>query len=184
MIEVEIKARIADEEEMRQKLEEQKAIKLNTVKQIDRIYIKKEVKGFQVSKGDPVIRIRKENDRVFFTLKKKSKDTMSNVELETVIDKENIWNQILLEMGYKEVVCVKKQRTIYVIEDFKVCIDTVEDLGNFIEIELIVEQEEQELEARKKIEEFFSILKIEEKDIVKEKYDTLVYEKRKNKMKD
>ena len=177
MIEVEIKAKIANKAKMMEKLEEQKAIKINTVKQTDYIYLKREVIGFEITEGDPVIRIRKENDRIFFTLKKKAKDNISNIELETIVDDEKVWSQILVEMGYKEVVCVKKHRTNYIVEDITVCMDEVEKLGDFIEIEQMVEQEELEQEARKKIEELCSILEIKKEEIENKKYDVLVYEK-------
>ena len=58
-----------------------------------------------------------------------------------------------------------------------ICIDNIESLGNFIEVEILSEEnEKQKNEALKTIEEFLDKLEISKEDYEEKRYDTLMYE--------
>ncbi|HDD34114.1 MAG TPA: CYTH domain-containing protein [Thermofilaceae archaeon] len=42
---------------------------------------------------------------------------------------------ILSYLGFKELATVKKLREVYVLDDVEVCLDRVEGLGEFVEVE-------------------------------------------------
>lgn len=59
-------------------------------------------------------------------------------ELETVVEKPESMHKILLAFGFEEAVTVKKQRLTFVPNDrFVICLDDVEGLGTFVEVEAL-----------------------------------------------
>ena len=56
------------------------------------------------------------------------------------------------------------------------CLDNVEGLGKFIEVEKMINQEN-EKETQKNLIDFIKSLGIDEQDIITKGYDTLIYEK-------
>ena len=59
---------------------------------------------------------------------------------------------ILLSLGYRELSPVRKLRQYYHRDDLTACVDQVEGLGSFLELEIIVENEAGRENALKKIE--------------------------------
>ena len=65
----------------------------------------------------------------------------------------------------------------YSLDKMSICIDNIESLGNFIEVEILSEEnEKQKNEALKTIEEFLNKLEISKEDYEEKRYDTLMYE--------
>ena len=62
------------------------------------------------------------------------------------------WERLLTHLGYRPVAVVRKQRTIFHFQrdsfDMQVCLDQVEKVGRFVEVE-IVAPEEQKAQAEK-----------------------------------
>ncbi len=177
MLEVEIKARIKDRSEIISKLDKMGCIIKKAKEQEDKIFIRKEIKNFDIPVGENVIRIRKEEDKNILTLKKKTDDNNAFIELETLIEDADIISRMLEEMGYIEKVFIKKKRMRYSLDKMSICIDNIESLGNFIEVEILSEEnEKQKNEALKTIEEFLNKLEISKEDYEEKRYDTLMYE--------
>jgi predicted adenylyl cyclase CyaB len=88
--------------------------------------------------------------------------------------------EILKLIKYKEAILVDKKRIKTNLNDIEIVLDEVKDLGEFIEAEKIVTNENQE--DRKKIqEELFAFLETlgvaQEDHIVDGKYDIMLFEK-------
>jgi adenylate cyclase class 2 len=83
-----------------------------------------------------VLRLRKQNGKVIFTLKQSDVGNhLAKLEKEVEVKDLEIMEQIILLLGFKLVTQVKKNRLKCKVGDLEVCIDEVEGLGNFIEVE-------------------------------------------------
>ena len=69
---------------------------------------------------------------------------------------------ILENLGFRRAATVKKDRDIYHIDKFVVTLDTVYDVGNFVEIETEAHEDEETSESIKKIFNIYKKLGIEE----------------------
>ena len=137
MREIEVKAKVHDLNELLKRASEL-GIKLsNPIIQQDQTYAP------TVSHDDPnwnIFRIRKQGGRIILTMKyRASTRPRDNYELETDISNEADIIQILNRLGYSPGVCINKTRRIASYKDMEICIDKVEALGTYIEVEKMTE---------------------------------------------
>ena len=78
--------------------------------------------------------------------------SMARKELETPVGNAAICDEILRNIGFSPVPPVQKKRQHFLKEDVTACIDSVEELGDYLELEIIVPSESQREAALKKIE--------------------------------
>jgi adenylate cyclase class 2 len=175
--EIEVKVRVNDLEAFAQKLEAVGCVVSPKVLQEDIIFAN--YKPFDVFKsGATIARIRKANEKILFTVKKSQSNELDCLEREVEIDNALEMKEAILLMGFYEAVQVQKYRRKTRYLDYEICLDEVEGLGSFVEIEKITENED----AQKVQKELFEILKgfgVRTEDRVERGYDTLVYKKNK-----
>lgn len=83
------------------------------------------------------LRVRNENGKYIFNYKKKI-DNSHYEKYDVLIDNVNNLNKILNALGVKSIGTINKNRIIYIYKDkYEFSFDTIEDIGMFIEIELI-----------------------------------------------
>lgn len=83
------------------------------------------------------LRIRNEDGKYIFNYKKKI-DNSHYEKYDVLIDNINNLNIILSALGVKSIGTINKNRIIYIYKDkYEFSFDTIEDIGMFIEIELI-----------------------------------------------
>ena len=70
-----------------------------------------------------------------------------NKEFEVNVDDLKVFKQILDNLGFKLLGVIDKKRETYKLDDFKITLDEVKNIGNFIEIE--VEGDESEIAQKK-----------------------------------
>jgi len=174
MFEVEVKVKVDDIEAFKAKINDLKCNFDEPLVQTDRIFVENGVKGFNIPFGSPVLRIRTENNKSIFTYKQKTNDIRGTIEHETVIDNFEEMISILTLLGFKEHVTVNKKRVYAKYDNFNICIDDVELLGSFVEIEIMANEDEKE-EKYNNILAFIKTLGLNEENIVKYKYDEMVY---------
>ena len=171
MLEMELKARLNDKSKLKQKLLLEGCKWSGTIVQEDVIYVNKDmIQSINV----PVFRIRKIDNKTILTLKVQAADLNTARELELEVSDEKIMHQILRTIGFEAKVEVKKQRTETKYKGFTICIDEVERLGDFIEIEKIGTEDS---EKEKEYAEMMCILEgleITSKDLVEEKYFEMI----------
>ncbi|AEB94117.1 MAG: class IV adenylate cyclase [Metallosphaera sp.] len=99
------------------------------------VYLNGTVKDFRDT--DEALRIRVVNDKVELTYKspKMGKDSKSREEITVNLDNKESMIKILEKLGYKSSYVLRKRRISFRKGNFTVCVDNVEGLGNFIEIE-------------------------------------------------
>ena len=122
------------------------------------------------------LRLRvKNNGKVLFTVKKRSSPLVAE-EYETEVGSREEMESALLLMGYKEAVRINKTRTITHYNGCEICIDEVEDLGVFIEMERLSEEGDAE-KIQEELFSFFESIGIERSDRVIFGYDILMLQK-------
>ena len=169
MLEVERKARIKDRSEIISKLDKLGCIIKKAKEQEDKIFIRKEIKKLDSYSKQTEFMVDNKIETI--------EDNNAFIELETLIEDADIISRMLEEMGYIEKVFIKKKRMRYSLDKMSICIDNIESLGNFIEVEILSEEnEKQKNEALKTIEEFLNKLEISKEDYEEKRYDTLMYE--------
>jgi adenylate cyclase, class 2 len=130
MLEVEVKAPCP--QDVRQVLMSLGARKLKTESQTD-TYFNSPLHDF--SKTDEALRVRKVGKKHFLTYKgpKLDSETKMREEIEFPVDSRIC--EVLEKLGFREVAVVRKRREIFSFRNLVVCLDSVEGLGDFIEIE-------------------------------------------------
>lgn len=163
MIEVEVKAKIENFEDMKKKLENLGAIKSKKEFQED-IYFNSPIVDF--ANTDEALRIRttKENEKtnIFITYKGPKIDSKSKTreEIEIEIEDSEKCSKIFQHLGFTKVRAVRKNRQYYTYENFEISLDDVEGLEPYMEIEISLEDGNDYNEAQEMIFELFSKLGI------------------------
>jgi adenylate cyclase class 2 len=165
LIEVEVKAIVKDFEEVRNKLTQIGAVKIKTEHQSD-IYYNAPHKDF--GETDEALRIReipeKGKKRVILTYKGAKLDNISKTRKEIEVDVSDSENTslILENLNFRRAASVKKNRDIYHIKEFIITLDTVQDVGTYVEIETEANEDEDTSESIQKIYDIYKQLGIEE----------------------
>lgn len=145
MIEVEIKAKIEDNIKAYEKIKEIGGVYSHSEKQHD-IYFNGENKDFK--KSDEALRIREipdENDDLkrILTYKgpKLNTETKTRKEIEVTVDNTENLIEILVNIGFKPSAIVNKMRRVFTYEDYIITVDKLDELGYFMEIEYVTDNE-------------------------------------------
>lgn len=179
MYEVEVKAHLRDKAGIKKKLEALGAEFGEELHEVDSIFIP-EGKPFPEPLGTPCLRVRRQNGKILLTLKITQTGRQDCIERELEIRDADMMIEIIKLLKFYEVPAVDKIRIKGHVGDIEVVLDTVKDLGEFIEAEKIVTNEDPE--ERKKIQqqlfEFLGALGIQEEDrVIDGKYPTMLFEK-------
>ncbi|KUK18278.1 MULTISPECIES: class IV adenylate cyclase [Thermococcus] len=97
-------------------------------------------------------------------------------EIEVGVEDFNKMKEILERLGFKEDVWVKKYRRVYKLGNITFELNTVEELGDFLDIEVISDNVN---EAKERIWEVAGKLGLKEKDIESRLYQELIKEREK-----
>jgi adenylate cyclase class 2 len=130
------------------------------------------------AKTDEALRIRSVDGRSVMTYKGKKLDTLSKTreEFETPVD-GGTTRSILLALGFRESGVVRKTRKVYRYENMTICLDKVDELGEFMEVEIGAESD---IEGHsKQIFSFLEKLGIGEEDSIRTSYLEMVLENQK-----
>ena len=165
-INIEIKARTDRTKEIRQFLQEHHAEFKGIDEQIDTY--------FKVSNGRLKLRQGNiENNLIFYNRPDQAGPKQSDFDLVKIDDSEKL--KALLEQAIGVKVVVKKKREIYFIKNVKFHLDTLEGLGNFVEIEagnkthsLTVE------ELRRQCEYYLNEFGIKQEDLIDQSYSDML----------
>lgn len=176
MKEIEVKAHLRNKEQVLEKLTSLGCVLGEQVRQIDTVYTKIIGNLEEYLTNDHFVRIREKSDgRFIFTVKKPlSKVVLTKAEHETEIKDAKEFEQALFLMGYQLSNKVIKVRQTTKYKGFEICIDEVEKLGLFIEVEKMSDGDVDV--ARKELNEFLVSLGVPSQDEVHKGYDIMVIE--------
>lgn len=157
MIEVEVKLPLYRRPATEKKLAELGFAPEDLVRESDMYY---NSVSHDFMKTDEALRIRhcdnmtRLTSRSVLTYKgpKMDRVSMTRREVETEIGSREACEAILESLGYTPFFPVDKLRQYYRKGEVTACVDMVENLGSFLELEILVEEEAGRIEALKKIE--------------------------------
>jgi predicted adenylyl cyclase CyaB len=181
MYEVEVKAKLRNRKAVIKKLESFGCKFGEELHQIDHIFTPKGT-PFPTPLSVPVLRVRQQNDKYFFTLKLAQTGRQDCIEREFEIMDGKKMIEIMELLNYKEVAIVDKKRIKTKYKDMVVELDKVKKLGEFIEIEKIVTHADPEKRKniQKELSGFLEKLGVAKEDLlVNAKYDIMIFEKNK-----
>lgn len=127
-----------------------------------------------VDPGVNVLRIREQDGRCIFTLKQPMKNQLDCIERELEIDSSCEMIEICKLLGFYESSQVKKQRQKIKYNDLQICLDNVEGLGDFIEVEKITSDDEDSDIIQNELFNFLESLGVGKRDRVFDGYDVLL----------
>jgi len=138
MIEVEIRAKIQDPEKVKQRLKDLRVELFKTEKQIDHIFGRdKDLdENHKMIEGRFVARLRERNNQVSLEFKE-IKRSGAGLEISSPLSKLEDGQSFLASLDFKKAFAIVKQREIYRYQDCEICLDSVDSLGQFVEIEYI-----------------------------------------------
>ena len=179
MYEVEVKMHLQDRDKVIQKVKDLGCVFGEVLHQVDHIFIRGDV-DFPPPYDSPVLRVRKQNNKYFFTMKISMSNRQDCVERELEISDGEKMIEIIKFLKYKQAPIVDKKRVKTNVGDIEVVLDEVVGLGEFLEAEKIVHTHDGE--ERQKIQEellsFLETLGIQREDqVVNGKYDIMLFEK-------
>lgn len=143
MREIEIKFKVKDPMAIEKKLGEMNCVLSKPISQHDILYSKGgSTEEWQEPKeGNVVVRIRRQDSGAEFNLKQQRTSESDNLEYETKVDDADALHNILLTLGYSPEIEVRKMRRRGKLSAYEICLDQVEELGNFLEIEKLTDDD-------------------------------------------
>ena len=188
MREIEIKLRVNNLDELEKKLIDSGLVISKEIKQHDVIYSRVGDTHDYIEdyEGHIAVRIRNQEGVSILTIKQQRSNELDNIEYETIVEDGETMHQILLLLGWKPEVEVKKIRKKgkllvprslgEVGGEYEICLDRVEQLGDFVELEKLTNDS---ADPDKVVEELFEALKpygLSRAEEEKRGYDTQIYQ--------
>ncbi|GIH72134.1 class IV adenylate cyclase [Sphaerimonospora thailandensis] len=136
--EVEVKYRVADLAALEDALVQRGVSLSATIRQDDQAYAEDGWSYGNSKIGVAFARLRTQQGRHLFTVKKPLDNEMACLEHETEVADREQMHQAVVAMGFYPTVRIVKTRRTGVLGDMSICIDEVEHAGVFVEIERTV----------------------------------------------
>ena len=139
MLEVEVRAKIDDLDSLRQTLATKQAKLVSEKHQIDHIYGAEKFldDDHKIIEGGLSARIRCVDDKKTLEFKEICR-TGSCLELACPLGSPEEGEKLLAKLDFEKAFTLDKTRQTYAYKDFTICLDSVADLGEFIEVEKVV----------------------------------------------
>ncbi len=166
-INIEIKARCSNVDKIREILKHHNADFKGIDNQKD-TYFKSNYGRLKLREGNI------ENSLIFYDRENKSSSKESKVILYKSGDSNTLKDIFIRSIGIK--VVVEKKREIYFIDNVKFHIDSVENLGKFVEIEVIGNEKSNKSELEAQCNYYVQLLDIQEQDLISNSYSDMLSE--------
>jgi adenylate cyclase, class 2 len=136
MLEIEIKAKCDSHENFEKRIRGLGAVETGELHEVD-YYFNHPSRDFKET-GE-AFRIRIQNGNPYITYKGAKLDDIvkTRFEAETSIGNYDLFKAIIVNLGFREVAAVEKRRVQFEYEDITICLDSVKNAGNFVELEMI-----------------------------------------------
>lgn len=171
MIEIEAKFKLSTDvtrNKLIAVLESQFVAPISIKHQIDTVFLLSEQVDAPIIPGSKIMRVRDILDletgelrQSLITLKVEGQTKLASSEYEFTVDDGNIARQMLVALGWREVVTVDKVRLESKTEDYTICIDDVAGLGLFIELEVLAEDDTDVNAVQEQMHRFLKSLNID-----------------------
>ena len=163
---IEIKVRVRDFEQIRLRAEELSDTPVQVIPQED-IF-------FNVEKGRLKLRILApdQSQLIYYTRPDQQGPKRSDYHISRSPDPQNLKRVLELAYGIRGI--VRKTRYLYLVAQTRIHLDDVEGLGQFMELEVVLEQGQGDAEGQKIAEELMSALGVERGDLIDGAYMDLL----------
>jgi adenylate cyclase, class 2 len=141
MLEIELKVKIPSLDPVREQLIRLQARFISRVHEHD-IYFNAPHRDFGVT--DEAVRVRYTDDHAVVTYKGpkiKKHSLKAREELNFAVESGPAFETMLIRLGFSKTTEVNKWRENYAFRDATICLDTVDELGTYAEIEVMAENE-------------------------------------------
>ncbi|WP_226006349.1 class IV adenylate cyclase [Natrinema salinisoli] len=179
MYEVEAKVPAALEA-VRDRLEDHGATPLGNVVQVDTYY---DAPHREFAETDEALRIRSERledesaeTRVTYKGPLLDDESKTREEVETAVADRETFAAILTNLGFEPAATVRKERERFAIEGYTITLDSVEDVGQYVEVETEVESESDLEVAREGAYDVLERLGLDPDDQIRTSYLGLLLE--------
>lgn len=171
--EIEVKYRVIERDALLQALTDQGVVFSLPVLQVDQAYAPTWWDYGKPKTGVPFGRIRTVQGKHLFTVKTPQDNEMACLEAETIVADPGQMHDALLQMGFRPTVRIVKERRTGRTGRWSLCLDHVEGVGPFLEIETVTTADESGLAVQAQLDEWANNLgaKLER---VTDTYDSLV----------
>lgn len=180
MIEVEMKLPVEDMEKLGTDLTGMGFQRGNRIREEDSYF---DNSSGQIRLNGEAFRVRRETDIdtgtsksvMTYKGKKLNRLSMTRRELETGVEDAEICIQILQSLGFDIVppMVIKTRQFLY-RDDVTACLDRVEGLGDFLELEIIISEDENQDQALSRIETILKQLGYSHEDTTRTSYLTML----------
>jgi adenylate cyclase class 2 len=113
------------------------------IRQVDDVYMRDPSRALTPMPGDQIMRLRTEtkdtDTRTQLALKIRQSGSLVAKELEMVIPDPATAEAMILELGFSHCVTVAKTRRLGTFGNYTVCLDEVDGIGVFLELELLAD---------------------------------------------
>lgn len=171
--EIEVKAKIRDPKLTMKKIQELRVAFSEPLVQHDEVFVNVPNPYPRHFPGSVFLRIRNNNGKILFTMKKSLSNELDCIEKEVEVADAKVMREALEYMGYRKVIEVDKVRRKAKYGKYEICVDEVKELGSFIEVEKM--SSEDSLKVQDELLAFLKTLGVSAEDRVAYGYDTLMY---------
>lgn len=176
MKEVEIKIKIENPEKVRKILEDYGCVFSEPITQQDVVYVPEHITTLPTPIGVNVLRIRHQQNKTILTLKRReSANMLSKLEHELEISDAGQMETIIKLLGFNQISDITKTRCKCKINGYEICLDDVKGLGQFLEMEKLTDENEDETQAA--MIQFLLSLNIDTEQRMDVGYDVLAFRK-------
>ena len=163
---IEIKARVRDFVEIQSRAGRLSDIPVEVIPQEDTFFV--------TPRGRLKLRVLSENQGqlIYYTRPDKGGPKRSDYHIYRTSDSENL--KRILELAYGVRGIVRKTRYLYLIGQTRVHLDDVEGLGKFLELEVVMREEQSDAEGQAIAEELMTSLGVERSDLLQGAYMDLL----------
>lgn len=175
--EIEVKYRVADVEALVVALKSRGVELGDVVVQDDQAYAPAGWSYGDAKAGVSFVRLRTVNGRHTFTLKRPRENALSVDEFESVVADRDQMHSAILAMGYAATTRIVKTRRTGRLGDIEVCMDEVDGLGAFVELERMVADEVAGAQVQADLD---AVVRSWGLDVIRstETYDSLIHTRR------
>lgn len=165
-VNIEIKARARDFEEIRSRAEKLSDTPVKVIPQED-IF-------FNVAKGRLKLRILApdQSQLIYYIRPDREGPKRSDYHISYSSDPQNLKRVLELAYGIRGV--VRKTRYLYLVGQTRLHLDDVEELGQFMELEVVLEQGQSDADGQEIAEDLMSALGVERGDLIDGAYMDLI----------
>lgn len=175
MREIELKFRVDNLDIFLEKLRSLGCEISDYINQADTIYVEN-LDNTDSVEGSIWLRVRQVNDKIEMNYKRQAAKKSESQEIEFGVDDYEKANSFLKALGYNEWVRVNKRRRYSKYENANICIDEVERLGSFVEIEYLIDEDDKNANYEEELLKIAEHLGIDTSKQINSHYDTMISE--------